>query len=325
MPDTAVDQHQIRPFARDTDIFLHLVRILFFRAFSCGLGLHQAGKAAAQDFTHHAVIISGSEVIALDIELAVSVFLKPFRPGHDHRADRVRAHGMAVVIDFDAPGRTIQGEQLGHVLQQAALAGAFRQAPGQGFTGIGFGMFDQFPPLAAFGMAQTDLALRLDTQRLGDQVMGFRPFVEQDLFRWRLVVIKLPHEGAQNLGRGPFLTMAGKIGPVAPILPSPEEEDLDAALPAFHMDGDDVGLGHAGHIDALMGLDMGQGAQAVAIDGSGLECQRVRGGRHFLRQAMLDLLAAPGKEISRLRHQFGITVLVDAVHTGPGTTSDLIL
>ena len=101
--------------------------------------------------------------------------------------------------------------------------------------------------------------------------MVFRPIVEQD-FPWRrLVIIKLPHEGAQHLNRGQFASVAGEIGPVAPILPGPEEKYLNAALPRFHMNSDDVGIRHAGYIDGLVGLDMGQGAQTVAKNRGGLE------------------------------------------------------
>ena len=117
---------------------------------------------------------------------------------------------------------------------------------------------------------QADLALRLDVQGLGYQFMVLRPDVKQNFPGRRFVVVKLSHEGAQHLFRIAFLAMAGEIGAVAPVLPGPEEKYLDAADAGLHMNGDNVRLGYIGHVDALVGLNMGQGAQAVPVDGGGL-------------------------------------------------------
>ena len=66
--------------------------------------------------------------------------------------------------------------------------------------------------------------------------------------------------------------MGWEIGPVAPVLARPEEEHLDTALASVHMYRDDIRFAYAGHVDALMGLDVGQGSQAVAVVGGSLEC-----------------------------------------------------
>ena len=75
--------------------------------------------------------------------------MKPFGPGDDHGAIGVAALEMAVVIDLDALGDLLQAERLLHALQQMALGGVLRHAPGQRLAGVGQGVVDQIAPGAA--------------------------------------------------------------------------------------------------------------------------------------------------------------------------------
>ena len=88
------------------------------------------------------------------------VFLEAFRPGDNHRAQRIGALDVGVVIDLD-PGRLLlQLEDTLHTLQQLGLGGAFRQAAGEGLAGIVGGLVDQFFLFAALGHQKVDLAFR---------------------------------------------------------------------------------------------------------------------------------------------------------------------
>ena len=91
-----VDQQHVRP------VTLGAVRILLF----------EASEAAAQNLAHHREVVARHRPLALDVELAVAVLAKAFGPGDDHRADRIGAHDMAVVVDFDPVRRPLQLEQL---------------------------------------------------------------------------------------------------------------------------------------------------------------------------------------------------------------------
>jgi hypothetical protein len=76
----------------------------------------QARQAATQHGLHHREIIVGGRVVALHVEAAIMVFLKAVRSRHDHRAQRVRALDMRVVIDLDALGDVLQFENPLHAL-----------------------------------------------------------------------------------------------------------------------------------------------------------------------------------------------------------------
>ncbi len=64
-------------------------------------------------------------------------------------------------------------------------------------------------------------------------------------------------------------------GAIAPVLTGAEEEDLHAGLPALLVQGDHVRLFNAIGIDVLLARDGGDGADAVAQLGGGLEIERL--------------------------------------------------
>ena len=100
-----VDQDQIRAGRGLTGLFI----------------LGETGKAPVQHLFHHAKIVAGCEVRALDIELAVLAFLEALRPCHDHTANRIGSLDMAVVIDLDPFGNALQAKGLGNQGQQFGL------------------------------------------------------------------------------------------------------------------------------------------------------------------------------------------------------------
>src|SRR5439155_10628147 len=62
---------------------------------------------------------------ATDREFPVGVLDQPVGAGDDHRADRVTALDVAVVIDLDAAERRLQPECRSDAVEQLTLRGAF--------------------------------------------------------------------------------------------------------------------------------------------------------------------------------------------------------
>jgi hypothetical protein len=189
--------------------------------------LEQPREPALHDFAHHAEIVARGDVGRFDVEFAILVFHKPFRPRHNHAADSVCAHDVGVVVNLDAPWRMRQAEGFRKALQQPCLACGFRQVPAMRFACVGQHLFDQFALLAALRCADRDLAVHSHAQCLGQQ----RPVLElvrhKDHARRGLVVVELADEGAENLAWGQRRVGLGEVGAVAPVLPGAEEEHLD--------------------------------------------------------------------------------------------------
>src|SRR5215469_10349950 len=134
----AIDQYEIGPHAAIA------LRILPERA----------GEAALQDLAHHRVVVtagasltylphrtlprkpgsprtaagqggrSGGGEEAADREFAIGVFHEPVGTGDDHRAHRVRALDMAVVVDLDPVQRPVEAERRSHPVEKLALRSA---------------------------------------------------------------------------------------------------------------------------------------------------------------------------------------------------------
>ena len=66
---------------------------------------HQPLEPPRQHLAHHAEVVARREVLRVDVELAVLVLAEALRPRDDHRADRVGALDVAVVVDLDAARR----------------------------------------------------------------------------------------------------------------------------------------------------------------------------------------------------------------------------
>src|SRR5260221_9800382 len=260
---------------------------------------------------------------APDVEFAVRALHQAFGPGDDHRADRIGALDVAVVVDLDAARRRLEAERGGDPFEQLALRGALRDATAERLARVVEGVAEKTRALAALGHQQRDLALGADGQRLGDQLGLGERLAEQDQGRRRLVVVELADEGGEHLLDRQLPVVAGEIGTIAPILPTAEEEYLDRGLAAGLVGGDDVGVGDALHVDVLLTLDMGEGADAVADEGGGLEIERRRGRLHGLRERRLDVLAAPVQEVARLGDEAGIGLVVDAADARRAAALDL--
>src|SRR5262249_18338990 len=154
---TAVDNHEIRPWrfglaigaAGDVDRLAGRRRRAGCARHRTRRLVHQPLEAAAPDLPHHAEVVPGYEVGGTNIGIPVLIFLEALRPGDDHRADRVAALDMAVVVDLDAPRRPRQSEGLGQQIQQLALRRALGELPRQRLARIGERVVDELLLLAA--------------------------------------------------------------------------------------------------------------------------------------------------------------------------------
>ena len=81
-------------------------------------------------------------------------FMKPSGPGDDHRADRVGALDVAVVVDLDPLRRMRQAERGDHALQQAALRRGVGELAAQRLARIGQRVRDQLLLLAALAASR---------------------------------------------------------------------------------------------------------------------------------------------------------------------------
>src|SRR3546814_4094780 len=93
--------------------------------------------------------------------------------------------------------------------------------------------------------------------------------------------------------------MAREIGAVAPVLPRAEEEDLNAGLPAFLIDGEQIRFRQRLRIDPLMPLYLRQCADAVAIDSGAFEVERARGLLHIGHEFLLRAARAAAQKRAR--------------------------
>ena len=203
---------------------------------------------------------------------------------------------MAVVVNFDAPRRTVQIEDPGHPFQQLALRSAFRHAPTESFAGIVAGMFNGLAPPAAPRAGHADPASGFYRQGIGNQGLVGQGMAQQDSFRRLFVGIELAEKGFQHFRRFLFPGMGWKIGPVAEIATAADEKDLNAGLSAVLMGGYDVGGVDFLEINVLVHLDAGQGPDAVAELGRQFEFEAVAGRLHLAGQGFLDFLAFTGKK-----------------------------
>ena len=142
--------------------------------------------------------------------------------------------------------------------------------------------------------------------------------------RRRLIVVELRQECAQYFARVERAVGFGEIGAVAPVLPGAEEEDLDAAVAAGLMHGEDVGFLEGARIDALVRGNGGERGETIAIDRGAFEIERGRRRIHLRRHFLFHGLAAAGEEVVGLAHQFAIAGEIDFLRTRRRATLDLI-
>ena len=90
------------------------------------------------------------------------------------------------------------------------------------------------------------------------------------------------------------------------------------------MDGEHVGVGEGGGIDALARGDLAHGADAVAQGRGAFELGVLGGVLHLLGEGFLHAARLAFEKRFRLAHQFVVTVAVDAAHTRRRTALDLM-
>ena len=93
---------------------------------------------------------------------------------------------------------------------------------------------------------------------------------QDQAWHW-FVVIKLRDETIEHLFDSQRPVGFGIVGAIAPVLAGAEEKHLNAGLPALLVGCKNIGLFDAVWIDRLIGGDVGQRPQSVAILGSVFE------------------------------------------------------
>ncbi|MNV38737.1 hypothetical protein D3C71_1302990 [compost metagenome] len=211
---------------------------------------------------------------------------------------------MGVVIDLDPLGPGVQTEGLADLVQDFRRGRVLGHLAAQGLAGVGQGVIDQAELAAAQGAGDLHPVLGLHREGGFQQLQLVRADIGQDQTRDRLVLVELAQEGGEDFRVAVGLVHARKIGAPAPVLAGPIEEDLDAGLSAFGVQGEDVGLGHAVGVDAVLHGNGRQGADAVAHAGGGLEIHLVGRRLHLLRQAADHRPRLAAQEGLGLVHQF---------------------
>ena len=284
LPWPAVDQHEIGRGPAFGEILVP----------------RKLAETPCQHFPHHGVIVPGGKVLRAHIELPILIAHEPFRPRHDHGADRIGAGNMAVVEHLDALGALLQIEQLGKPGKDRRLRGRLGEPPRQGLAGVDEGMRHELALLAALRGFDPDLVAGAQRQRVGKQSPPGDLMGEQHELRRRLVVIELGNEGFEHLFHREALVGTGKVGAVAPIVAGAEEEHLDRGLPRLLMGGEHVGLLHGLRVDALMRLDVAERGQPVAETRRALIVLLEARIVHQSVHAPLHLVALAGEEAERL-------------------------
>ena len=125
----------------------------------------------------------------VDASLNQAAFSGRAGPRDDHRAHRVRALDMAVVINLDAARLARQVERLLQTSEQLMLRRSIGELAAQRLARVGHRVRDQFPLLATLRHRDIDLAAGFQPKRLGDQRLFWQRVAEQNDGRWRLVVV----------------------------------------------------------------------------------------------------------------------------------------
>ena len=161
--------------------------------------VQQPLEAPLQHLPHHAEIVAGRELGRADVELAILVLHEALRARDDHRADRVRALDVAVVIDLDPARRRRQPEGLGQRFQQRILRRGIGELARQRLARIGERMRHHVALLAALRLLDFDIVPALGRQRFGQQRALRQIFGDQNRARAGLVVVELRDEGIEHV------------------------------------------------------------------------------------------------------------------------------
>ena len=177
---------------------------------------------------------------------------------------------------------------------------------------------------AALRHPDFDAALGLGGQRIGQQLPARHLVRQQDEARHRLVVVELGDEAFQHLVDGKCAIGPGEVGAVAPVLAGAEEEHLHARLPAVLMGGEYVGLLDALGIDGLVGGDVRERPEAIAIFGGLLVVEPVGGLLHQALVHLAHVLAFAAQEAHGLADQHVVVLEADLARARRRAALDLM-
>ena len=285
---------------------------------------YQSLEPPGQNLAHHGVVVAGLSRLVLDVEFPIVRLGEALRARDDHGADGAGPHDVAVVEHLDTAWHAWKPETLGDTFQQTALRRAFGEPASQRLAGVVECMLDEIRLGAALGQADFDVALCLQRQRLLEQRARGELVREQDEARHGLVVVELGDEALQHLLEPERAVGLGKVGAVAPVLPAPEEEHLDAGLAAFLMGREDVGLLDAVAVDRLIGRYVRECLQPVAKARGALELEPVGGLQHHPLQLGTHGLALAAQEFDGLVNEHGVVGLADLASARRRAALDLV-
>ncbi len=183
---------------------------------------------------------------------------------------------MAVVVDLDPLGHVGQLEHVGEFAQDLALRGRLGEPPVERFLGIARGLFEQLAAGAALRPFDDDLVPGALAERILQHLDVGDIAVDEDALRWRHVLVELDEKARHHLGFGNVIGMGREEGAMTPVLAAANEEALDRHGPALAGKREHVGIAETFGMHGLAALDVGQRAQAVAIDGGQFEVLPLR-------------------------------------------------
>src|SRR5918993_1878384 len=305
---TAVDQQQVRPLAALT------VWVLLF----------EPGEAAFEHFAHHREVVARLRLRLLYVELAIAVLAETFGAGDDHRAGRVRAHDVAIVVNLDALGHGRKLERIGQLAQDLALRRRLREPAVERFLGIPPSLIEQLLAVAALRDFEDDLATGALGQRLLQQPAIGKLAIDEDALGRRQVLVELDEETREHFLLRHVAGVRGEEGAMAPVLPPTDEEALDRHGSGLAGEREHVGIAQTFSMHRLRSLNVSERAQAVAVD-CGVLVILVLGGRgHLLRQSRLHAGRLAGQEVLRVLDQLIIVGFADPPHARRRAALDLV-
>src|SRR3954447_10071649 len=138
------------------------------RGWGAGRLLEQSIETPAQDLAHHAVVVPGRELFALDVECPIMRFHETGRTGDNHRPDRIRPHYVAVVVNFDAAYRSRAADRLTQKSEKLRLACGVREFAAERLAPIVERGLDQLALFAALRHRDFDAMAGALTECFGE-------------------------------------------------------------------------------------------------------------------------------------------------------------
>src|ERR1700733_8259785 len=116
----------------------------------------KTGKTPRQHFAHHAVVVAGRQIHALDVEGTVLALDEAFGSSDHHRADRVGPHDVRIVVNLHAPDWMIDAKGLTERSDKLFLRRRFGKLARQSLLRVAQGGVDQILFFAATRRADGD-------------------------------------------------------------------------------------------------------------------------------------------------------------------------